>query len=257
LVNQAFVKHLEDAPDPKEDKLVVKTEPKSKSVDSRQSINSKSLVRAGKKIGAKVSAKAIANALRSSVKTAGKAGGTVLSMPGVLAFDLLASKQVGTDQYGRFLDTPEGLEGAKTDEKIADYYATYGTLPEGTTEGSFNAAAVIGGIEKRMKAEQMANILRQVNRGMSFMQGANPMQETPEQMARKKIRNTIMNDFQMAGDSNRQVGEGWTARGAEVLRSLYNPKHETPPKHEALAKEQDPDNPDRYTDGSVRKRGEA
>jgi hypothetical protein len=53
---------------------------------------------------------------------------------------------------------------------------------------------------------------------MSFMQGANPMQETPEQMARKRIRNTIMNDFQMAGDSNQQVGRSQPA-GAEVLQS--------------------------------------
>ncbi len=218
MANQAFVRHLEDAPDPKEDKLIVKTEPKNKGVDPRQGINSKSLVRAGNKIGTKISANVIAKALRSSAKTVGKTGGTVLGMPGVLAFDLLASKQTGTDQYGRFLDTPEGLEGAKTDEKIADYYATYGTLPEGTTEGSFNAAAVIGGIEKRMKAERMAAILRQVNRGMSFMQGVNPMQETPEQIARKEMRNTIMRDLGMPGESDRQVGRSRPA-GAKVLES--------------------------------------
>jgi len=186
--------------------------------DPTTAINSKSLVRQGAKLGAKTSASSIAKALRGSAKIAGKVSGTVLGMPGILAFDLLASKQAGTDQYGRFLDTPEGLEGARTDEKVADYYATYGTLPEGTTEGSFNAAAVIGGIEKRMKAEQMASILRQINRGMPFMQGANPMQETPEQIARKEMRNTIMRDLGMPGESDHQVGRSRPA-GAKVLES--------------------------------------
>ena len=136
----------------------------------------------------------------------------------MLAFDLLDSKKAGTDQFGRFLDTVDGMEAAKRDDKVADYFLTYGTYPEGTTEGSVNVAAVTSRIESKLRSEQMANTLRQVNRGMAFMQGKNPTQETPEQMARKDFRNNIMNDWYPAERTDHQSGRSQMA-SAEVLRS--------------------------------------
>jgi hypothetical protein len=181
-------------------------------------VNSKSLVRQGAKIGAKTSAGVVSKALRNSAKIAMKGVGAVLGMPAVIAYDLLDSKTAGTDQFGRALDTPDGWEAAKQDDKVADYFATYGVLPEGTTEGSYNPTAVISRVEGKFRSEQMANTLRQVNRGMAFMQGKNPVQETPEQMARKNIRDGIMNEWYPAEDTNKQWGRGQMA-GAEVMQS--------------------------------------
>ena len=191
--------------------------------DPTTAVNSKSLVRQGARIGAKTSANVMSKALRNSTKIAGKAGGIVLGLPGVLAFELLDSKKAGTDQFGRFLDTVDGMEAAKRDDKVADYFLTYGTYPEGTTEGSVNVAAVTSRIESKLRSEQMANTLRQVNRGMAFMQGNNPVQETPEQMARKDFRNNIMNDWYPAERTDHQSGRGQMA-GAEVMQSRQTNK---------------------------------
>ena len=189
--------------------------------DPTTAVNSKSLVRQGARIGAKTSANVMSKALRNSTKIAGKAGGIVLGLPGVLAFDLLDSKKAGTDQFGRFLDTVDGMEAAKRDDKVADYFLTYGTYPEGTTEGSVNVAAVTSRIESKLRSEQMANTLRQVNRGMAFMQGKTPVQETPEQISRKNVRNSIMNEWYPAESTDHQSGRGQMA-GAEVLRSMQS-----------------------------------
>ena len=189
--------------------------------DPTSAINSASLVRQGKKIGAKTSSSVMAKALRGSAKVAMKGVGAVFGMPAVIAYDLLDSKKAGTDQFGRALDTKDGWEAAKQDDKVADYFATYGVLPEGTTEGSYNAAAVISRVEGKLRSEQMANTLRQVNRGMAFMQGKNPVQETPEQMSRKNVRNSIMNEWYPAESTDHQSGRGQMA-GAEVLRSMQS-----------------------------------
>jgi len=186
--------------------------------DPTTAFNSKSLVRQGAKIGAKGSANYASKALRSSAKIAMKGVGAVFGMPAVIAYDLLDSKKAGTDQFGRALDTKDGWEAAKQDDKVADYFATYGVLPEGTNEGSYNPAAVISRIEGKLRSEQMANTLRQVNRGMAFMQGKNPMQETPEQMSRKDFRDSVMNAWYPAEDTDHQSGRGQMA-GAKVLQS--------------------------------------
>ena len=186
--------------------------------EAKNLVNSKSLVRQGAKIGAKTGTNILTKALRNSTKIAGKASGVVLGLPGILAFDLLDSKKAETIQFGRFLDTPDGMEAAKTDEKVADYYLTYGTLPEGTAEGSYNIAAVTSRIEGKLRSEQMANMLRQVNRGTAFMQGKNPVQETPEQMARKDFRDNIMNEWYPAEKTDHQSGRGQMA-SSEVLGS--------------------------------------
>ena len=186
--------------------------------DPTTALNSKSLVRQGRKISAKATANYASKALRNSAKVAMKASGAVLGMPGILAFDLLDSKVAGTDQFGRALDTPEGLEAAKTDNKVADYFLTYGTYPEGINIDSVNHNAVSSRIESKLRSEQMANTLRQVNRGMAFMQGKNPMQETPEQMSRKDFRDSIMNAWYPAEDTDHQSGRGQMA-GAKVLQS--------------------------------------
>lgn len=191
--------------------------------ESKNLVNSKSLVRQGAKIGSKTSTNIISKALRNSTKVAGKASGAVLGLPGMLAFDLLDSKKAGTDQFGRFLDTVDGMEAAKTDEKVADYFATYGVLPEGTAEGSFNMAAVTSRIESKLRSEQMANMLRQVNRGMSFMQGKNPVQETPEQISRKNVRDSIMNAWYPAEDTDHQSGRGQMA-GLDAMQSRQTNK---------------------------------
>ena len=191
--------------------------------DPTTALNSKSLVRQGAKIGSRTSTNSISKALRNSTKVAGKASGAVLGLPGMLAFDLLDSKKAGTDQFGRFLDTVDGMEAAKTDEKVADYYLTYGTLPEGTAEGSYNIAAVTSRIESKLRSEQMANTLRQVNRGMAFMQGKNPMQETPEQMSRKDFRDSIMNAWYPAEDTDHRSGRGQMA-GMDAMQSRQTNK---------------------------------
>ena len=50
------------------------------------------------------------------------------------------------------------------------------------------------------------------------MQGKNPVQETPEQMARKNIRDSIMHEWNPAETTDHQSGRGQMA-GAKVLQS--------------------------------------
>jgi hypothetical protein len=122
-------------------------------------------------------------------------------MPAVIAADLLDSKVAGTDQFGRALDTPDGWEAAKRDDKVADYFLTYGAYPEGIDLDSVNQGAVQSRIEGKLRSEHMANQLRQVNRGMAFMQGENPTQPTPEEQQRQKFRYDVMRDVEPSWSS--------------------------------------------------------
>ena len=164
--------------------------------DPTSAINSASLVRQGKRIGAKTGTNAITKALRSSGKIAGRAFGTVLGTPAYIAADLLDSKVAGTDQFGRALDTPDGWEAAKRDDKVADYFLTYGTFPESTDLNSFNREAVNSRITGKLRSEHMAQQLRQVNRGMEFMRGNNPTQPTPEEQERQRFRYDVMRQIE-------------------------------------------------------------
>ena len=169
--------------------------------DPTSAINSASLIRQGKRIGAKGSARFAAKALRGSAKLALKAAGTIFGTPAYIAADLLDSKEAGTDQFGRALDTPDGWEAAKRDDKVADYFLTYGTYPEETGTDSFNQEAVNSRIAGKLRSEHMAQQLRQVSRGMEFMRGNNPTQPTPEEQQRQKFRYDVM----------RQVEPTWSS----------------------------------------------
>ena len=171
------------------------------SEEAKNLINSKSLVRQGKKIGAKTSANMVSKALRGSGKVALKGLGAVFGTPAIIAADLLDSKVAGTDQFGRALDTVDGFEAAKRDDKVADYFLTYGTFPEGTDLDSFNRDAVNSRITGKLRSEHMAQQLRQVNRGMEFMRGNNPTQPTPEEQERQRFRYDVM----------RQVEPTWSS----------------------------------------------
>ena len=206
--------------------------------DPTTAVNSASLVRQGKKIGAKTSANMVSKALRGSGKLALKGLGTIFSMPVMIASDLLDSKKVGTDQFGRALDTPEGFEAAKRDDKVADYFLTYGTFPEETGTDSFNREAVNSRIAGKLRSEHMAQQLRQVSRGMEFMRGNNPTQPTPEEQERQKFRYDVMRQIEPTWSSElktkKLVGpsqavqehvarqEGRRKRGTNLIASAGN-----------------------------------
>ena len=160
-----------------------------KAEDPTSAINSASLVRQGKKIGAKASATFAGKALRKRAAVAGKGLGVLFGGPAVIAADLLISDNAGQDQYGRSVDTPKGFKAAEEDKAVADYFTEYGSFPENfDPEGGHNMNAVLDNIEKKLRSEQMANQVRQINGGMAFMQGKTQTGPTPEQVERQKFR---------------------------------------------------------------------
>ena len=123
--------NFDDAPDPKEDKAVARTKPKSQSADPREAVNAKSLVRAGKDLGKKAvkastayGIKQLQNIAGGIAKTGGRAWGPVM-----LAEQLLKSKKAGTDQWGRHLDTVKGWKAAQADDQIVNQWVTTGRPP--------------------------------------------------------------------------------------------------------------------------------
>ena len=95
----------------------------------------------------------------------------------------------GQDQYGRSVDTPKGFKAAEEDKAVADYFTEYGSFPENfDPEGGHNMNAVLDNIEKKLRSEQMASQVRQINSGMAFMQGKTQAGPTPEQVERQKFR---------------------------------------------------------------------
>lgn len=126
-----LLQDLQDAPDPKEDKAVARTKPKSQSIDPRQAVNSKSLVRAGKKIAEKAAATAgefSVKQLRKIAGAIGKTGGRAWG-PVMLAEQLLKSKKSGGDQWGRQLDTPTGFKAAQLDDQVVSQWINTGRPP--------------------------------------------------------------------------------------------------------------------------------
>ena len=196
--------------------------------DPTSAINSASLIRQGKRIGAKGSARFAAKALRGSAKLALRTAGTIFGTPAYIAADLLDSKKAGTDQFGRALDTPDGWEAAKRDDKVADYFLTYGTYPEETGTDSFNQEAVNSRIAGKLRSEHMAQQLRQVNNGMAFMQGKGMSQPTPEQQQRQKFRYDVMRQVEPTWSSEikqrKMVGPSQSVQKQVARTSSRKPK---------------------------------
>ena len=182
---------LQDAPDPKEDKVISKSK-----TDPKQAVNAKSLVRAGKKIGAKAGGSFLTRQLRKvggmATKAAGKGWG-----PALLLEELLRSRPVGVDKYGRKVDTQKGFKSAQLDSDTADYYAQYGAFPENTNFEERNPQAIFDRIKEKTKQQVMAEQLRRT----PFQQarGINA-QPTPEELARQSWGRKLINPQAIEGE---------------------------------------------------------
>ena len=192
---QALMQQFQDAPDPKEDKVVARSKPQSQSTDPRQAVNSKSLVRAGKKIASGAGG-FMAKQLRQFAGMASKLGGRAWG-PVMLAEELLRSKTAGTDKYGRAIDTPTGFKNAQLDLETADYFATHGSFPENVDFNKRNPQAIFDRIKSQTKAEVTAQMLK-----MNPVQRARGInrQPTPESLARQQW-DTMLTNPQMTQGS--------------------------------------------------------
>jgi len=161
--------------------------------DAKTLVNTKSLVRQGKKIAAKGSEKFATKALQKTAGLASRGMAALWGTPAVVAADLLLSSEVGIDQYGRHIDTPKGFEAAEKDNAIADYYSTYGSFPENYNADDHNQNAIIDRIESTVRSETMAAMLRQESGKQS--------QPTPEELARKKWRSSILRHEVITGEN--------------------------------------------------------
>jgi hypothetical protein len=166
-------------------------------------VNTKDLVRQGKKIAAKGSARYAKRALKG-VGLASKGLALLWGTPAVIGAELLISKDAGVDQYGRKVDTPEGYNAMTKDNAIADYYSTYGSYPESYNPGDHNQNAIIDRIEAKVRSETMANMLRRESGQQS--------QPTPEEEVRKKWRTQILTHEAITGEN--PMGETGMGGGA-------------------------------------------
>jgi len=157
--------------------------------------DAKTLVKQGKNIGAKGSAKFATKALlKTGLGLASKGMAALWGYPAVVAADLLLGSSVaGIDQYGRKFDTPKGHDAIEKDNAIADYYATYGSFPENYNADDHNQNAIIDRIESTVRSETMAAMLRQESGKQS--------QPTPEELARKKWRSSILRHEVITGEN--------------------------------------------------------
>ena len=186
---------MQDGPDPREDKLISagKTKPQSQSNDPRQAVNSKSLVRAGKKLASGTGgfmARQLRNFAGMATKVSGKAWGPVM-----LAEELLRSKTAGTDKYGRAIDTPTGFRNAQLDLETADYFATHGAFPENTDFNKRNSRAIFDRIKSQTQAEVQAAMLK-----MNPVQRTRSQQPTPESLARQEWDRMLTNPNMTQGE---------------------------------------------------------
>ena len=150
--------------------------------------DSKSLVKKGNKVGAQTNPKLTTSALRNAAGGVMKGAGKLLfNTPAVIATDILASKETGTDQFGRFVDTPEGFMKAERDREVAEYYMEYGAIPEDVdwSENGVNYPAIENMIESKMKQERMAQLIR-AEGGQTDV--------TPEQQQKATNKNKFMDD---------------------------------------------------------------
>ena len=187
---QALVQTMQDSTDPKEDKLVSKSK-----TDPRQAVNAKSLVRAGKKIGSKAGTSFLSSQLRKvggAAKVAGRSWG-----PALLIEELLRSKPVGTDKYGRYSDTQKGAKAIQLDSDTADYYAQYGAFPENTNFEERNPQAIFDRIKEKTKQQVMAEQLRRTP--FQRARGIN-RQPTPEELARQSWGRKLINPQAVEGE---------------------------------------------------------
>ena len=156
--------------------------------------NAKTLVKQGKNIGAKGSAKFSARTLqKAGLGLASKGMAALWGTPDIVGESLLVSSDVGVDQYGRYSDTPKGHEAIEKDNAIADYYSTYGSFPENYNADDHNQNAIIDRIESTVRSETMAAMLRQESGKQS--------QPTPEELARKKWRSSILRHEVITGEN--------------------------------------------------------
>ena len=171
-------------------------------------VNTKSLIRQGQKIAAKGSARYATQALKKGASLASKGLAMLWGTPAVIGTELLISKDAGTDQYGRKIDTPEGYKSMQADNAVADYYATYGSYPENYKPGDHNQNAIVDRVEAKLRSEIMAKQLRQQS-------GVQQTQPTPEEMARNRWRREVLTsvtgDWQEAGEGHKP--ESYIGRG--------------------------------------------
>jgi len=171
-------------------------------------VNTKDLVRQGQKIAAKGSARYATKALQKGARLASKGLALLWGTPAVIGAELLISKDAGTDQYGRKIDTPEGYKSMQEDNAVADYYATYGSYPENYKPGDHNQNAIVDRVEAKLRSEIMAKQLRQQS-------GVQQTQPTPEEMARNKWRREVLTsvtgDWQEAREGHKP--ESYIGRG--------------------------------------------
>jgi hypothetical protein len=159
--------------------------------------DAKTLVKQGNKIGAKGAAKFSTKALqKAGLGLASKGMAALWGYPAILGEAALISANVGVDQYGRYSDTPEGHDAIEKDNAVADYYATYGSFPENYNADDHNQNAIIDRIESTVRSETMAAMLRQESGKQS--------QPTPEELARKKWRSSILRHEVITGENPMQ-----------------------------------------------------
>jgi len=156
--------------------------------------NAKTLVKQGNKIEAQGAAKFSAKALQKvGLGLASKGMAALWGYPAILGEAAFISANVGVDQYGRKFDTPEGHDAIEKDNAVADYYATYGSFPENYNADDHNQNAIIDRIESTVRSETMAAMLRQESGKQS--------QPTPEELARKKWRSSILRHEVITGEN--------------------------------------------------------
>ena len=190
--------------DPKEDKAVAHRNVKKQQAtadqraggarqDPRAFVNTKSLVRAGKKLAfetAQTASGAVIRKLRQVAGMATKAAGRGWG-PVMLAEELLVSKETGGDQYGRQLDSKQGFQNAILDDQVVSKWTDEGQPPfdlmekygkklnqnyiadkvahiqqkrsmeSGATRRSYQGSPINASFERLRQAKQSADLVRQ------------------------------------------------------------------------------------------------